>query len=209
MQVAIITGPTCVQLKSRLLQAKEKLFGVELRLDLFQDLCIKSLQTLRKFMPSPLIFTLRSEESGGGWTQDKDKQLDCIRSLLALKPDFIDLEHTTDANFLEEIRSHHPEIGILLSYHNFHNTPINLEEIFQKLQRKDVDVYKICTQANSVEDSYKMLRFVQNHSSHAKIIGICMGSLGIATRRDGLKFGNFFNYRVLNKKDICAPGLIF
>lgn len=160
-------------------------------------------------MPYPTIFTLRSHLSQGGWNKSTKQQISCIQDLLSLKPDYMDLEHTTDEDFLEKIYKDHPQTKVLLSYHNFQDTPKNLDEIFLDLQRKYVDVYKICTQANTITDSYRMLQFIQKHSSSAKIVGICMGSLGQVTRTDGIQAGNFLNYRILSKKDCCAPGMIF
>ena len=63
--------------------------------------------------------------------------------------------------------------------------------------------------ANSLSDSYKMLRFIQKTTKEGlKIIGLCMGDYGRLTRTEGLKAGNYLNYTILHTRDKIAPGLI-
>jgi len=104
-----------------------------------------------------------------------------------------------------------PGCNVISSYHNFDRTPRNLEEVIRKMNRDNpAYAYKVCTTANSISDSYKMLRLIQKLTSEGiKFIGLCMGEKGLITREEGIKSGNYLNYFVLSNQDQCAPGLQF
>ncbi len=69
---------------------------------------------------------------------------------------------------------------LILSYHNFEETPSDLEELLQNMQKKGpARFYKIATWARSTLDALRMLEFVK---SHPHVIGLCMGELGQITR---------------------------
>jgi len=119
-------------------------------------------------------------------------------------PDYIDIESDLSASL--------PNCNIISSYHHFERTPRDLEEIVKKMNRNNPTAYayKVCTTANSVSDSYKMLRLIQKLTSEGiKFIGLCMGEKGSITREEGIKSGNYLNYFVLSNRDQCAPGLKF
>lgn len=208
MQVAIITGPTYPTASNRIALANSSKDGVELRLDLFQQIDLKSLEELKKNISGKVIFTLRSRRNGGGFLGSEEKRLSLARDLLSLKPDYFDFELDTDPSFLNEIISLYPSTKIILSYHNFLTTPKHLDVILNKMLLTPCYAYKICTSANSFSDSYKMLRFIQKMAkSGINIIGICMGDYGRITRTDGIKAGNYLNYTILHSRDKVAPGL--
>ncbi len=190
------------------MQANSLRDGVELRLDLFQEIDLPSIERLRKSIAGKVIFTLRSRRNGGGFLGSEDKRLNLAKSLLALEPDYFDFECDTDPLFLSELSTSKMTTKIILSYHNFQATPKHLDVILNKMLLQPSYAYKICTTANSISDSYKMLRFVQKmHKSGMNIIGICMGDYGRITRTDGLKAGNYLNYTILHTRDKVAPGL--
>ncbi len=208
MQIAIITGPTYQIASSRIAQANALRDGVELRLDLFQEIDLPSIQHLRKSITGKVIFTLRSRRNGGGFLGSEEKRLNLIKELLTLEPDYFDFECDTDPAFINEILSLQLPTKIILSYHNFLTTPKHLDIILNKMLLLPSYAYKICTTANSFSDSYKMLRFIQKmHKSGINIIGICMGDYGRITRTDGLRAGNYLNYTILHTRDKVAPGL--
>jgi 3-dehydroquinate dehydratase / shikimate dehydrogenase len=208
MQIAIITGPTYQTALSRIEQANSIRDGVELRLDLFKEIDLASIEHLKNSITGKVIFTLRSRRNSGGFLGSEEKRLNLTRSLLALKPDYFDFECDTDPQFLNEVIESYPHTKIILSYHNFLATPKHLSVILDKMILQSSYAYKICTTANSSSDSYKMLRFVQKmHKSGLNIIGICMGEYGRITRIDGLKAGNYLNYTILHTRDKVAPGL--
>lgn len=190
------------------MQANSLRDGVELRLDLFKEIDLPSIERLRKSITGKVIFTLRSRRNGGGFLGSEEKRLNLAKSLLEFEPDYFDFECDTDPLFLSELSDSKMATKIILSYHNFQATPKHLDIILNKMLLQPSYAYKICTTANSISDSYKMLRFVQKmHKSGMNIIGICMGDYGRITRTDGLKAGNYLNYTILHTRDKVAPGL--
>lgn len=81
------------------------------------------------------------------------------------------------------------------SYHNFTETPENLEEILHSMPT--ADIYKIATYANSISDALKMIAFTR---SRPNVLGICMGPLGEITRILSPIILNPFNF-VTNQEE--------
>lgn len=108
-----------------------------------------------------------------------------LRPLVALKPDYIDLDYQTDPVFVDEVRQ---MVKVICSYHNFECTPEDLEALsFFK-----ADEYKVATMALSTLDSLRMLLHVKKKQRH--FTGICMGEEGKVTRLLGPLVGSTFNY---------------
>ena len=205
MQIAIITGPTYEIASKRILMANTQKDGVELRLDLFQEINLSDLKQLKNSITGKVIFTLRHRRNGGGFLGGEEKRLKVAKDLLSLEPDYFDFECDTNLSFLDET----PLSKIIFSYHDFLSTPKHLDLILKKMLHPIPYAYKICTTATSLSDSYKMLRFIQKTTkSGLKIIGLCMGEYGRLTRIEGLKAGNYLNYTILHTRDKVAPGLM-
>lgn len=68
---------------------------------------------------------------------------------------------------------------LIISSHNFEETPKDLEAHLSYMQKQKADLYKIATMASSTLDALRMLDFVRRHPN---VIGICMGPLGSITR---------------------------
>jgi len=93
-----------------------------------------------------------------------------------------------DVDWKEPIISGAP---LILSYHNFEETPTDLEAILSLMQAREATLYKIATMAHSTLDALRMLEFVR---SHPNVIGICMGPLGQITRILAPVFGTPIMY---------------
>lgn len=200
MQIVVITGPTYEIAKSRIALAKG-LDGVEFRLDLFHSLSIEEVAELRKLAPGKVIFTLRNRRQGGSFKGVETARLALIEKLLSLSPDYFDLEYDIDPLFLQTITQAYPQTKIILSQHDFEKTPKNLSLTLKKMISTPADIYKLCTTANSLSDSYRMLRFVQiTVKQGISFIGLCMGDQGRLTRTEGVKSGNYLNYNVLGRE---------
>jgi 3-dehydroquinate dehydratase/shikimate dehydrogenase len=210
MQIAVITGPTMEIAKGRTLLANNKKDGVEFRFDLFRQFDLDSAKELVAACNGKTIFTLRSRQNGGNFTGGESRRLQYIESLIALEPDYFDIECNTDETFTRELAQKFPQTKIICSYHNFERTPKDLDAIYEKMANDYSFAYKICTTANSLTDAFLMLRFIQKmRKANVPFIGICMGDQGKITRRDGLHAGNHLNYTILNQRDACSPGLQF
>ena len=205
MQFIVITSPNILRIQ-KALSLKS---GIELRLDLFNEIDLNEINTLRKkCINSKIIFTLRSKNQGGGYTKSPHEHQTMIYELLEMQPDYFDIEWDMPLSFFERIQEEYPETKIICSYHDYLNTPKFLESQLKKMERANTYAYKLCTTATKPEDSYRMLKFIQNQSKKGlRIIGICMGEIGIVTREEGLAAGNYLNYKILHSMDRVAGGL--
>lgn len=90
----------------------------------------------------------------------------------------------------------------IVSYHNFDETP-DLEGVLKMMQiaHPGAHLYKIATQANSILDSLRMLKF-----QRSGVIGLCMGKLGQITRICASIFGEPFMYAPETDVEKNAPG---
>jgi len=96
----------------------------------------------------PVVATCRRPEDRGLWRRTEEERVALLRSAIAYGVDYVDLEM--------EIASKIPRYGNtqrIVSYHNFDETPSNLEEIHHQMTKLDPDVIKIVTMANNPIDN--------------------------------------------------------
>lgn len=156
---------------------------------------------LIKDRPGPVVITARRREDGGRWMRSEKDRLALLRTAIASGVEYVDLE--------VDIADQIPRYGTtkrIISYHDFDETPDNLEQLHAAMADEDADIVKIATMATSFDDNLRMIEMVRN----AKIptIGICMGEMGLITRIMGDQLGSPFTYATFNKDKEMAPGLL-
>jgi len=101
---------------------------------------------------------------------------------------------------------------IILSYHNFQNTPdiIEIEKVYQRLYDLKPQAIKIVTYARNISDNLKLLKFAMNvvKNRASKLIVFCMGEQGLISRILYKKFGLFMTYASLEEGKELADGQI-
>ncbi|MEO1496711.1 MAG: shikimate dehydrogenase [Planctomycetota bacterium] len=170
---------------------------VELRLDYISSRV--NLKRLIEKRPSPVIITVRREIDGGKFEGSEDDRMMLLREAIVLGVDYVDLE--------EDIADKVPRYGDtkrIVSYHNFRNTPDNLEELHAEMAAKDADVVKLATMAQNPMDNIRMLELVRN--SDVPTVGMCMGDIGTPSRILGARFGAPFTYATFHHERALAPG---
>lgn len=191
MLVSVISGPSYQEIEEQCTKSLPYAEVLEFRFDQFYQVGFDDIQTLRKKIGLPVIFTYSKNPSIG-----KESRISKLKKLIELQPDYIDLDLDVDPDL---------DLGnskVIRSYHNFSHTPEDLKGLLQKMERKQGDVYKICCFAKSSLDALRMLSFVLEQKK--AITGICMGPLGQVTRILGPVVGNMFDYGVIEKS--VAPG---
>jgi len=202
MICALITGPTFEVAYQQMAKALLSADLVELRLDCFVLGDLTELALLRSHFSIPMIFTLRSQLHGGSYRESEEKRIADIRRLLALKPEYIDLEEDISPLLLEEIITGHTDIKLILSYHHFQETPKNLEAIYQKMQRIPAYFYKIAVMAKNSLDTLRLLSWAKE--SERKVIAISMGGYGQISRILAPMIGSPITYALL-EEDPSSP----
>jgi 3-dehydroquinate dehydratase/shikimate dehydrogenase len=203
-----IQGPTvCVVIgrtRHRMMQAEiQAAFTqgaklIELRLDFLTRQ--PDFKRLLKDRPCSLIATFRRAEEGGRWAGTEAQRLALIRNAIVAGFDFVDIEH----DVIDQI----PRFGAvqrIVSYHNLNEVPANLDEIYQQMCGKDVDLVKVCVTAQNLADNLRVLALLKNPPKPT--VAFCMGDLGACSRLLALRQGSLYTYGAFNKERQIAPGM--
>lgn len=181
--------------RPELLKNLEGVDGVELRLDLFPILDLKQIkQILDQYS---CILTLRRASQSEGEREKK------IIELLQLNPPFFDLEWDMRETFLIDVIAKYSKTKFILSYHNFEQTPDDLDGIYRAMVRFPTFGYKIAAMSLSTNDALRMLLLSKKHPN---LSTICMGEKGEFARVLGPVFGNQIDYGAVNNQEKVAPG---
>ncbi|MGQ0635190.1 MAG: shikimate dehydrogenase [Planctomycetaceae bacterium] len=170
---------------------------VELRLDWLSH--PPDLARLLNDRPTPVVVTCRRPRDKGLWKFTEEQRLMVLRAAIVGGAEYVDLE--------EDVATAIRRYGAtrrIISYHNFDETPPDLEEIQARLTKLDPDVVKIVTMANGPLDNVRMLKVVARAS--VPTVGFCMGEFGIPSRILTGRYGAPFTYATFNKERAMAPG---
>ncbi|MDO4629011.1 MAG: type I 3-dehydroquinate dehydratase [Planctomycetia bacterium] len=175
---------------------------VELRLDHLQ--AEADLETLLTDRPTPVIVTVRRAEDGGVFCGTEERRRNLLRSAMLAGAEYVDLE--------DGVAGEIPRVGTarrLVSYHNFVETPENLEEIYDRMVAQDADVVKIVCMAKTPTDNVRILDLVaKKRGKKVPVVGFCMGEMGKPSRILCQGMGSPFTYCAFTKGAEPAPGMI-
>jgi 3-dehydroquinate dehydratase/shikimate dehydrogenase len=172
---------------------------VEFRLDWLSK--APSLRRLLTGRPTPVIITCRREKDGGKFQGSEEQRLAILRQAVVDGADFVDLE--------EDAAGSIPRYGKtrrIVSYHNFDETPHDLEAIRARLAARDADIVKLATHANAPADNVRMLKVVAG--SKLPTVGFCMGDVGQPSRMLACRYGAPFTFASVQRGGAVAPGML-
>jgi 3-dehydroquinate dehydratase/shikimate dehydrogenase len=172
---------------------------IELRLDYLAK--APDFKRLLDKKPCPIIATIRRTDDGGRWKGSEDERLMLLRQAVVAGFDYVDLEIDTAA----KIRRF-GKVQRIVSYHDFRETPANLEEKYKEMCEIDADIVKIAVTPQKTADNLRMLNLLK--TAPKPTVGLCMGELGLCTRILNAKFGSPFTYAAFNPERTIAPGMI-
>ena len=179
--------------------------GIELRVDLFHEIDLGKVKDLLLKSSLPFLLTLRSSSHGGKCSLPIQQRMKLIEDLCKLKPSFIDLEYDLPSDFLLHIVHSYPKTFPILSYHNCHHTPKNIELIYLHMSKIPAFAYKIATRVDSTTEALQLLLLTQKHP---KLSIIPMGEKGSFARIISLTYKNKIGFASLCNKEVTAPGQI-
>jgi 3-dehydroquinate dehydratase/shikimate dehydrogenase len=200
MLAVVLTSPTADELLSehrRFVAEGAKL--VEWRLDLQRKpFDVAKLLAQR---PGPVIVTVRLPADGGKWTGPENERRRILNDAIAAGAEYVDLEADTAS-----IITRRGSTKRIVSYHNFDETPSDLDAIHARLAAPDADIVKLATMARSAHDAFRMFELVCE--TRIPTIGLCMGELGTPTRLLAGKFGSPLTYAAPDGREPPAPGQV-
>ncbi len=202
----VIPGPDIKAAEHLLAKGRPYIDGVELRLDHFEKIDFEALKNFLQTCGIPVMLTVRRNDQGGTFRGTENERLALLESLCALQPAYLDLEFDVPQDFRKKLFETYPNVSLLSSYHDFSQTPADIESIFNKIKTPYAHVYKMALAAKSCVDALRFLEFMQSRRDNEKIIGMCMEEDGKLTRILAPVFGTFMIYATIIEGLATAPG---
>ena len=169
---------------------------VELRIDYIDN---PDLKLLLKERTKPVIVTNRAKRQGGLYTGNEADRIDLLKEAISLGVEYVDIEY--DA--INEIGDA-GTTKLIVSYHNFDDTPDNLHDIHRDLVQSGAQMVKLITFARNITDNFRIFELLSE--SEFPTISFCMGELGQISRILSPKFGGKLVFASLAKGKESAPG---
>ena len=191
---------------------------IELRIDQWTDVTgVKQVINELKELPFEfkVLITYRSNSQGGKGHVNEMEYQNVIQKLINESGyEMLDIEwddkkdKNTYLSFIN--KAHQKGIQVVLSHHNFNETP-SLEELkftYYKMHQFEADYLKVAVMPNDEKDVLHLLEAVRDSADalNQHIIGIAMSDIGIVSRTAQGVFGGTVSYGCLNEPQ--APGQI-
>src|SRR5215470_12700382 len=156
-QICVVIGRTRHKMVQIEIQeaAKRGARLIELRLDFLAK--APDFKRLLLNKPCPMIATVRRPADGGRWDGTEDARLTLLRQAIVSGFDWVDLE-TDVADSIRRFK----DVKRIVSYHNLHEVPANLEDIYHKMCQQDADIVKVAVVAQQPTDNLRVLQLLQN-----------------------------------------------
>ena len=160
-----------------------------------------------KFAGRELVFTLRTRAEGGQIELSSEEYVQIIKEVAQLyQPDYIDFEYFSYRDVFEEMLEFP---NLVLSYHNFQETPDNLMEILSELTSLNPKVVKIAVMAHTEQDVLDLMNFTRGFKTlnpEQEYVTISMGKVGKVSRITSDVTGSSWSFASLD--EASAPGQI-
>ena len=160
----------------------------------------------------PIIFTRRSVNEGGEPISIDDADVVRLYEAVCASQliDFVDFEMGNDADLVRQViaTAHQHETRVILSYHNFSETPSQafMVQRFMEAERLGGDMAKIAVMPRDRNDVLALLAAtaLAEETAQIPLISMSMGALGAVTRMIGGEFGSALSFAV--GEGSSAPG---
>jgi 3-dehydroquinate dehydratase/shikimate dehydrogenase len=182
---------------------------LEFRLDYLSQ-PVAGLLKLKSFLEmhpeATVIATCRRAVNGGKFRGSAAAELGVLLKAADSGFQLVDLElQSAKALKPQELQELSNRVGLIISYHNFHNSK-KLEEPLEEMRKYQADFYKIVSTATNLYDNVTMMKFLEANSARHEMIGLCMGEQGIISRVLGVRAGSIFTFGAATRGEETAPG---
>ena len=201
-----IVGPTQEKSIQDIAAAEPLADLLELRLDLMDEY---DLNTLLEASTKPFIVTNRTKLEGGQFRGSEKKRVDILRKAMDAGAEYVDIEASTSKELLKPFLESERKSKIILSYHNFTDTPEELAHLYELMCEMPADVIKIVTYARDITDNLALFDLLSRSKRDGKkLIALCMGERGEISRILSPLLGGFLTFGSLETGKESAPGQI-
>ena len=160
-----------------------------------------------KFAGRELLFTLRTRAEGGEIDLSSEEYVQIIKDVAQLyQPEYIDFEYFSHKDVFEEMLDFP---NLVLSYHNFQETPDNMMEILSELTSLTPKVVKVSVMAHTEQDVLDLMNFTRGFKTlnpEQEYVTISMGKVGKVSRITSDVTGSSWSFASLDA--VSAPGQI-
>ena len=160
-----------------------------------------------KFAGRELLFTLRTRDEGCEIDLDSAEYVQIIKDVAQLyQPEYIDFEYFSHKDVFEEMLDFP---NLVLSYHNFQETPENMMEILYELTSLTPKVVKVSVMAHTEQDVLDLMNFTRGFKTlnpEQEYVTISMGKMGKVSRITSDVTGSSWSFASLD--EASAPGQI-
>ncbi len=201
-----IVGPTQNKSLEDIAMAEPLADFLELRLDLMKDY---DLGALLQAATKPCIVTNRTKREGGQFAGTEEERVNILKKAMDAGAEYVDIETSTPKELLKPFLESDHKSKIILSYHNFTDTPEELEHLYKIMCEMPADVIKIVTYARDITNNLAVFKLIYRaKKDDKKIIALCMGERGEISRILSPLLGGFLTFGSLETGKESAPGQI-
>ncbi|MDS4543784.1 type I 3-dehydroquinate dehydratase [Streptococcus pneumoniae] len=160
-----------------------------------------------KFAGRDLVFTLRTRSEGGEIDLSPEEYIHLIKEVAQFyQPDYIDFEYYSYKDVFEEMLDFP---NLVLSYHNFQETPENMMEILSELTILNPKLVKVAVMAHTEQDVLDLMNYTRGFKTlnpEQEYVTISMGKVGKVSRITADVTGSSWSFASLD--EVSAPGQI-
>ena len=160
-----------------------------------------------KFAGRELLFTLRTRSEGGEIDLSSEEYVQIIKDVTQLyQPDYVDFEYYTHKDVFDQMLDFP---NLVLSYHNFQETPDNMMEILSELTSLTPKVVKVSVMAHTEQDVLDLMNYTRGFKTlnpEQDYVTISMGKIGKVSRITSDVTGSSWSFASLDV--VSAPGQI-
>lgn len=158
-----------------------------------------------KFVGREVIFTLRTSREGGQIELTNEEYIHLLKEIANLyQPEFIDFEYYSHKEVFDQMLEFP---NLVLSYHNFEETPENYMEIMSELTSLSPAVVKMAVMAETEQDVLDVMNYTRGFktlNAEQSYATMSMGALGKLSRVAGMLTGSCWTFASLD--EVSAPG---
>lgn len=160
-----------------------------------------------KFAGREILFTLRTRGEGGQIDLTSEEYLAIIQDIQSIyHPDYIDFEFYSHREVFEQMLEFS---NLVLSYHNFQETPENMMEILSELTSLSPKLVKVSVMAHNEQEVLDLMNYTRGFKTlnpEQDYVTISMGKVGKISRLTADLTGSSWSFASVGEES--APGQI-
>lgn len=205
-----IQARSMTELEHRLKTESSQADVVEIWLDGIEDLRLAEIFFESEGIQPPFLFVNKAPCEKGNFLGTPEESVERLVEVFKRGAAFVDVALSTDARLLRRlIASKPPEGRLILSYHNFKETPslTRLKTLVRSARKKGADVVKMATFIHRPEENVTLFELTRwAVEKNIPIITVGMGAAGKLSRVVCPRLGSALYYAPLTRDHSTAPG---